>query len=96
MSTLDSTLVSQLKESEPYSCNLMLRNEFRQLLSDLQDYRRIALGRLEAPLQMGPKRGLIAQHLHHSFQNKRILCAFARVRLHLNRSSATYYTCFIT
>lgn len=36
-------------------------NEFRTLLNDLQDYRRIALG-------------LIAQHLHKSFQTKRILC----------------------
>lgn len=35
--------------------------EFRSLLEDLQDYRRVSLG-------------LVAQHLHKSFQNKRILC----------------------
>jgi len=35
--------------------------EFRCLLEDLQDYRRVSLG-------------LVAQHLHKSFQNKRILC----------------------
>mmetsp|Transcript_45280 Transcript_45280/g.105693 ORF Transcript_45280/g.105693 Transcript_45280/m.105693 type:complete len:759 (+) Transcript_45280:77-2353(+) len=36
-------------------------HEFRQLLMDLQDYRRTCLG-------------LIAQHLHKSFHNKNILC----------------------
>ncbi|CAE7618001.1 mkt1, partial [Symbiodinium natans] len=36
-------------------------NEFRSLLNDLQDYRRVALG-------------LVAQHLHRSFQHKKILC----------------------
>ena len=36
-------------------------SEFRALLTDLQDYRRTSLG-------------LIAQHLHKSFQNKAILC----------------------
>ncbi|CAK9092722.1 Post-transcriptional regulator mkt1 (Inactive endonuclease mkt1) (Post-transcriptional RNA stability regulator mkt1), partial [Durusdinium trenchii] len=36
-------------------------SQFRELLNDLQEYRRVALG-------------LIAQHLHHTFQTKRILC----------------------
>jgi len=36
-------------------------SEFRSILGDLQDYRRIALG-------------LIAQHLHRSFHSKNILC----------------------
>lgn len=36
-------------------------NEFRSLLGDLQEYRQVALG-------------LVAQHLHKSFHQKKILC----------------------
>ncbi|CAK9006148.1 unnamed protein product [Durusdinium trenchii] len=39
-------------------------HEFRSLLADLQEYRQVALG-------------LVAQHLHRSFHQKKILCAAA-------------------